>query len=437
MATLPHSREVLNIDQCPADQFDEAYIHVSKGQGIAHGYFSYLHGALRRYLLLKDGELLCAAWDDGSGGEATPLQEFFEPFQVGPRSLTFHETEDELIEIIGASWQQTPDAHSTPGLIDPNQAIRALLKSNKHVAMRLRREQTYSFAVLGKGTIHSFYSGEPNQPGGRPADALAAALAVRPEELAFDVYENPQAAKAEDWAIAPADFKEGMVQFYSSTAPHLMLFLGERELKRVALSSGQMSIGRDPSNNIVIDNLSVSRKHAVVSFIDGKCIIEDLESANGTFVDGKRIEKQFELKDGQEAVIGKHAVRFIARAVRQEKIPGAGGLDQTIFMRMPAISMPSSQKEPILTVGGQSVPIKQTPFSIGADPTCDLPLQGKGIKPQHAQIKQDAGGQLWISHEAGVLSTTRINGQKVKVAPLRSGDLLQLGSVLVRFHMRD
>jgi pSer/pThr/pTyr-binding forkhead associated (FHA) protein len=436
MATLPHTREILRIEECPAEKFDEAYLHVTKGLGISNGYFSYPHGALTRYLLLRGGELLCAAWDDGEGGKATPLRDFFEPFQHGSKFLTFQEADEQLIEVMAASWQLNPDAHSSPGLIDPNMVIRALVKSGRRIAVRLRREQLYSFAALDSGMVRAFYSSD-SRSGVQPSDAMAAALAVRPEELSVDVFENPQAARSEDWALPPANFQEGMVRFYSSTAPHLLLLLGDRELKRIPLKAGRTSIGRDPTNDVVIDNLSVSRKHAEVSFMDGVCTVTDLGSSNGTLMYGKRINGQVRMEDGQEVVIGKHTVRFLSRAARQEKAASGVGLDQTIFMRMPAMASTSLGPEPVLTVGGQSVPVRTTPFIIGADPTCDLPLQGKGIRPKHAIIKQDAGGQHWISHEAGVLSATRINGQKVRVAPLQSGDLLQLGSILLRFHWKE
>ena len=50
-------------------------------------------------------------------------------------------------------------------------------------------------------------------------------------------------------------------------------------------------IGRDSANDIVVDDVRVSTRHATVSLIDGKWFIEDLDSSNGTFVEGERITR--------------------------------------------------------------------------------------------------------------------------------------------------
>jgi FHA domain len=50
-----------------------------------------------------------------------------------------------------------------------------------------------------------------------------------------------------------------------------------------------LSIGRDPENDIVLAKSTVSRRHAVLTFVDGRWRIEDRGSANGTFVNGERV----------------------------------------------------------------------------------------------------------------------------------------------------
>ena len=71
----------------------------------------------------------------------------------------------------------------------------------------------------------------------------------------------------------------------------------------------QISIGRNPKNDIQIDNPAVSSSHAVIKRVMNTYFIEDLGSTNGTFVNEKKIDK-YELLDGDEVIIGKHSLGF-------------------------------------------------------------------------------------------------------------------------------
>ena len=71
-------------------------------------------------------------------------------------------------------------------------------------------------------------------------------------------------------------------------------------------------IGRSPDCDIFLDDVTVSRKHAVLLERDGAFVIEDQGSLNGTFVNRKRIESA-ELEDGDELQIGKYRLTFFQR----------------------------------------------------------------------------------------------------------------------------
>ncbi len=72
-------------------------------------------------------------------------------------------------------------------------------------------------------------------------------------------------------------------------------------------------IGRSPECDIFLDDVTVSRKHAVLAEEDGAFVIEDQESLNGTFVNKKRIDKPTRLADGDEVQIGKYRLTFLSR----------------------------------------------------------------------------------------------------------------------------
>jgi pSer/pThr/pTyr-binding forkhead associated (FHA) protein len=72
------------------------------------------------------------------------------------------------------------------------------------------------------------------------------------------------------------------------------------------------TIGRSPDCGIFLDDVTVSRRHAVLLEREGGHFIEDLGSLNGTYVNRRRIESQ-RLADGDEVQIGKYRLTFLSR----------------------------------------------------------------------------------------------------------------------------
>jgi len=74
------------------------------------------------------------------------------------------------------------------------------------------------------------------------------------------------------------------------------------------LDGDQLTIGRDSSNGVAINDAEVSRKHSRLSFQGGKYVIEDLGSTNGTFVNGQRLAGPVVLKAGDVVSLGEQIV---------------------------------------------------------------------------------------------------------------------------------
>src|SRR5215472_14678017 len=87
----------------------------------------------------------------------------------------------------------------------------------------------------------------------------------------------------------------------------LVLKFENAVLQEVAVGQEEVSIGRSPDNGIVIDNPAVSHYHARVFNEEGRLVLEDFGSLNGTFVNRQRA-KMVSLKPGDSVAIGKHTI---------------------------------------------------------------------------------------------------------------------------------
>jgi predicted component of type VI protein secretion system len=103
-------------------------------------------------------------------------------------------------------------------------------------------------------------------------------------------------------------------------AGKLIVSFNGKAVGEYELDKDSFVIGRRPESDIHLDNLAVSGRHARILTIGPESFIEDLESTNGTLVNGDRITKQ-PLADGDEITIGKHVLAFRGDAASS----GAGG----------------------------------------------------------------------------------------------------------------
>jgi hypothetical protein len=94
--------------------------------------------------------------------------------------------------------------------------------------------------------------------------------------------------------------------------PALVVRSGGGRAGEMFTLDSETTIGRSPDCGIFLDDVTVSRKHAVLTERDNGFFIEDQGSLNGTFVNRKRVESA-QLEDGDELQIGKYRLTFFGR----------------------------------------------------------------------------------------------------------------------------
>lgn len=87
------------------------------------------------------------------------------------------------------------------------------------------------------------------------------------------------------------------------------VIFGGQEQKTHPLDKPRMVVGREPSCEIHIDNLGISRQHCEFQPRGDAFVVKDLGSSNGTYVNGRKITEHF-LNDADEIIIGKYTLKF-------------------------------------------------------------------------------------------------------------------------------
>lgn len=109
-----------------------------------------------------------------------------------------------------------------------------------------------------------------------------------------------------------------------SQHPHLILSMDGLVLREIVLNQERISVGRKSSNQVQIDDLAISGEHVRITTILGDVFLEDLDSTNGTSVNGKPVTRSV-LSDGDVVELGKYRMKFVAPSGPIEDAPVAVG----------------------------------------------------------------------------------------------------------------
>jgi pSer/pThr/pTyr-binding forkhead associated (FHA) protein len=230
--------------------------------------------------------------------------------------------------------------------------------------------------------------------------------------------------------------------------PKMIVSIDEVVIKEVQLTKDRTTLGRRPYNDIVIDNLAVSGEHAVIHMNGPEVVLEDLNSTNGTYVNGKAIKKQA-LQNGDGIEVGKYKIKFVA--------DNAGdNFDKTMVVksRPTATSVPPAPVQPVspatapATVApnypatGSSDSGSSAAASIkvlsGAAAGREVPLTkvvttiGKPAVAVAAITKRHHG---YVVHHVEGGGNPTLNGKAITSdpVPLRNGDVIELAGTQMQF----
>ena len=229
----------------------------------------------------------------------------------------------------------------------------------------------------------------------------------------------------------------------SGPSPKIIVKLNDSVLKEVRIDQGQLTIGRKPDNDLVIEHATVSGHHARVVKVQKVYFLEDLTSTNGTFINDKRVDRQ-QLRDTDVVAIGKHRMIFREETPNGSTVPPAeaGDPDRTMVLKSPRASDGANAVRKIGVVQIVSGATDRNEYHltsqltvIGSQPNAAIKLKG-WFAPKTAAIigRRGDGYVVSASDEARTLRVNRaaVAGQ----AELQDGDLLEIGKVKMYFYLK-
>ena len=200
-------------------------------------------------------------------------------------------------------------------------------------------------------------------------------------------------------------------------------------IKEVQITKDKTTLGRRPYNDIVIDNLAVSGEHAVLTAAQSDVFIEDLNSTNGTYINGKAVKKQL-LSNNDVVEVGKYRIKFLAEdAEDYEKTmilrPGAfgraPGTAGTPPPAGPAAAGPASIKVLNGGAAGREVLLTKVVTTVGKP----------GV--QVASITKRPGGYVFAHVEGATRPTINGNPLVGDTLHLKNGDVIELAGTQMQF----
>lgn len=121
--------------------------------------------------------------------------------------------------------------------------------------------------------------------------------------MADNIYPNAADKTQAFSALSPDATIPGINLNCDEGLADLIIVRGPQAGEQFTIDIADITIGRDPACEVFLNDRTVSRRHAHITFRDGRAFLEDLGSLNGTWVDGA-IVSSGELKDGSTLQIG-------------------------------------------------------------------------------------------------------------------------------------
>jgi len=213
--------------------------------------------------------------------------------------------------------------------------------------------------------------------------------------------------------------------------PELIVTLGDNLLNKYLFEKDLMTIGRGRDNDIVIANLAVSRNHAQIRRNDSTFQLVDLNSTNGTYVNGVRVAS-VDLQSGDVIMVGKHVLLFKNVLPAEKATVDVDDEEHTVYVTREPVGFLVVLKGKMKDVQFR---LDKAEVAIGRGGDCEVCLHDWFASKQHAVVHRR--GSSFLLRDSGSWRGTKVNDVQVTETVLNSGDEIQIGSTRLAFRLAE
>ena len=177
-----------------------------------------------------------------------------------------------------------------------------------------------------------------------------------------------------------------------------------------SFEDGEFYIGRSQASDIELPSDNVSRRHARLYTVDGRCYIEDLNSANGVYVNGRRITEVYAIQRAAKIKVGDYYLHVEALGEEEEA---------TVFFRLVGLTEPME---------GQTITVEKRTSLVGRGKECAIVVIDKSVSRVHGRITVERSGAIMVE-DLKSSNGTFVNDSRIESATVHDGDFLRFGNV--------
>lgn len=187
-----------------------------------------------------------------------------------------------------------------------------------------------------------------------------------------------------------------------------------------SFEEGEFYIGRSHTSDIILPSDNVSRRHARLYTVDGKCYIEDLNSSNGVFVNGRRIHEVYQIQRSAQIKVGDYYLHI-------ESDADAGVEEEKTWCKLIGRN---------LAFTNQVFRVQRKVNLVGRGKDCTLTIIDPSVSRIHTKLSVERSGALTVE-DLKSSNGTFINDERIEVATLHHRDVLRFGNVEFLVEMTD
>ncbi|MCC6811122.1 MAG: FHA domain-containing protein [Deltaproteobacteria bacterium] len=186
-------------------------------------------------------------------------------------------------------------------------------------------------------------------------------------------------------------------------------------VRRFPLTFDELGIGREPTNQIVLDDVRVSRRHARVYRGEKGHYIEDLGSANGVVLDGALIRSASLISVGMKIEVGGFVITVVPQGTP------ANSLGRNVG-KLKCLSGELAGKEFVIGDGR---------VTVGRVDANQIVIDDPSVSRHHARIQRE--NNKWVLYDLGSSNGTFVGGRPIQQKELKDNDKIMFGSIAFRF----